>query len=185
MQVITVSGAIVTQTVTTMPTAAKNNPPKDNGGGSVSTGAIAGATVGSVAGFALITGAVLFFLRRRRNNDGDVDYAADGESASKRSSPKRNVSVLSKMGLLEKTQPVHVPNRNSTHTGDSVGVSPVSERRSSHPMFYDQRLNPNALMVNDNGSRSSVLTMQDNRDYTRTLGVSYLFAFQGLVYFTC
>lgn len=45
-----------------------------------------------------------------------------------------------------------------------------SERRSSRPLVYDQRLNPSALFANfDNGSRVS---MQDGADYSRPLGVA-------------
>lgn len=77
--------------------------------------------------------------------------------------------------------------RNSAlfNHGNSVGPSPVSpigafdrdaedDRRNSRPLVYDQRLNPAALMQNwqHNGSRASVGTMQDQRDYSRPLGVT-------------
>ena len=43
-------------------------------------------------------------------------------------------------------------------------------RRSSQPLVYDQRLNPSALFgAHDNGSRVS---MQDNADYSRPLGIA-------------
>lgn len=46
----------------------------------------------------------------------------------------------------------------------------AGERRPSRPMVYDQRLNPSALFANhDNGSRVS---MQDQQDYSRPLGVA-------------
>jgi len=62
------------------------------------------------------------------------------------------------------------------------GVSPVSplgsthdehdgSRRYSRPMVYDQRLNPSALFANAEGNGSRV-SMQDQRDYSRPLGVA-------------
>jgi hypothetical protein len=39
--------------------------------------------------------------------------------------------------------------------------------------MYDQRLNPNALMVIDNGSRASLNTLDDHRDYGRMLKVCH------------
>lgn len=47
-------------------------------------------------------------------------------------------------------------------------------RRNSRPMVYDQRLNPHAIMQNWelNGSRGSLGTLQDQRDYSRPLNVT-------------
>jgi len=66
--------------------------------------------------------------------------------------------------------------------GGGGGVSPVSplgsthdehdgSRRYSRPMVYDQRLNPSALFANAEGNGSRV-SMQDQRDYSRPLGVA-------------
>jgi len=94
---------------------------------------------------------------------------------------QRNTSVHSKAGLLgEKSgYPPTIQTRFSTHdlgisshegSGTSP-VSPMSERRMSKPLVYDQRLNPNALMANDNGSHTSLRTLDDHRDYGRMLKV--------------
>jgi len=54
--------------------------------------------------------------------------------------------------------------------GGNGSQEAVSERRASRPFVYDQRLNPSALFANhDNGSRVS---MQDQQDYSRPLGVA-------------
>lgn len=62
----------------------------------------------------------------------------------------------------------------------SDNTSPMAERRTSRPAVSDQRLNPNAFMQHDDGSRTSVNTMQDNRDYTRTLNVSVYMQFSSI-----
>jgi hypothetical protein len=108
----------------------------------------------------------------------------------------RNVSVLSKAGLLSRGAQPSMNERddeqyaatggNSTRHSmlfgpSTEGVSPISplgsshgdssgSRRPSKPMVYDQRLNPSALFINSeaNGSR---ISMQDQQDYSRPLGV--------------
>lgn len=65
----------------------------------------------------------------------------------------------------------------STTGEDAAPVSPIgssqdtgSERRTSRPLVYDQRLNPSALFAHhDNSSRVS---MQDQQDYSRPLGLA-------------
>ncbi|KAK8202240.1 hypothetical protein M8818_005767 [Zalaria obscura] len=104
----------------------------------------------------------------------------------------RNASVLSKAGLLSSTRATdnekHFDGHNDstrqstllgTDTATDSPVSPVGgpfevQRRNSRPMVYDQRLNPAAIMQNwqANSSRNSVGTMQDQRDYSRPLGVT-------------
>lgn len=75
-------------------------------------------------------------------------------------------------------------NRRQSGMNQTNGPSPTSpivfdgdsqlSRRNSRPLVYDQRLNPQAIMSNweANGSRASVGTMQDQRDYSRPLGVT-------------
>jgi len=140
---------------------------------STSGGTIAGAVIGSLLGIALI-GALLFwfFFWRKRNDNKPNDTEAAGKA------PQRNTSTMSRTGLLGKSEkPPHPPvatqvKRSSTQAlENSDSTSPASDRRNSRPLFYDQRLNPSALMDLDNGSHTSILTIEDNRDYTRTLNV--------------
>lgn len=175
VQTMTVSGVVVTQTVTSMSTP----PPTllESQKKSSSAGTIAGAVVGALAGLALV-GAFLFwflFWRRRNQNENQAESSA----GTSRSPPRRNTSTLSRTGLLKSERDVLPPvvtatSRNSRNLDylDHESISPISERRNSRPLYYDQRLNPSALMVHDNGSHSSFMTMEDNRDYTRTLNVS-------------
>lgn len=201
-RVVTISGAPVTQTVTSTPIAtAAGADTQDAVRKGVSGGTVAGAVIGAVVGVALLFLGGIFIWRKRRNDADDNDV----ESPSKPRSPKRmerNISVLSKTGLLaaagagagdaEKNYDDPLPyintaghNRNSTYgQGEPGGRSPVSPagvagsdglaRRDSRPLFYDQRLNPAALMQHweNNGSRTSIGTMQDQRDYSRPLNVT-------------
>ncbi|PPJ54731.1 hypothetical protein CBER1_06859 [Cercospora berteroae] len=193
----TISGAVVTQTVTSTPVAA----PESNDGqqplhrsDGMSAGTIAGIVIGILAAFAIL-GAALFFCWRRRKQDSTED--GDGAAVAGGKRLGRNVSVLSKAGLLARTQPSMGEHddsyyvtpatgqnsvRHSMMFGPSAGegVNPASplgsshgsdnSRRMSKPMVYDQRLNPSALFANAeaNGSR---ISMQDQQDYSRPLGV--------------
>lgn len=196
-EVTTISGSAVTQTVTSTPVGMAPNdqgsdPPKLERTG-LSAGAIAGVVVGVLLGVAVLALAA-FLLWRRRNN-------GDAEGGGSSGSPKRKGSVLSRAGLLGGGRPQSMSENNydETHSADAVtrsnsirnsmmfgsggvgdGVAPAgpltsssetsSEKRHSKPMVYDQRLNPSALFAHhDNGSRVS---MQDQQDYSRPLGIS-------------
>ncbi|KAF2219052.1 hypothetical protein BDZ85DRAFT_60461 [Elsinoe ampelina] len=194
-QVVTVSGAIVTQTVTSTPrartsgTAADNLTERPAQSNSPSGGVIAGAVVGSLAGLAFILLALFFLWRRRRQED---DRRSSGSSRI-----NRNASVLSKAGLLatgrnnttadpEKSmeEPRYGSQRQSalydppespvSAPGGVYDASSHASRRNSRPLVYDQRLNPAAIMQDweGNGSRTSIGTMQDQRDYSRPLGIA-------------
>ncbi|KAI7343256.1 hypothetical protein KC354_g15772 [Hortaea werneckii] len=190
VRVVTLSGARVTETVTTTPmvtpgAAAQADSQSVQKG--LSDGAIAGAVVGSLLGVAaIVLGAFLLWRRKKQDN-----VAAGAENPGGMSKMKRNVSILSKTGLLSRVtekeydEPLYNTTANNSvrHSmmfgagGSGDGISPVSplgsshdsQRRHSRPMVYDQRLNPSALFANhDNGSRISI---QDNNDYSRPLGV--------------
>jgi cell wall integrity and stress response component len=161
VQVVTLGGSVITQTVTTsLPTMGQDKvTPKSKTGSTI--GIAIGAAVGAVLA---VLAAVFGCLWYRRRQDPMLD------SSSSTLFPRRNISVLSKTGLLG--------TRTSTQALDTYeSTSPTSERRNSRPLVFDQRLNPSAFMTHDDGSRTSVLTMQDERDYTRTLNVCHgLFA---------
>lgn len=199
----TISGAVVTQTVTSTPViapGANDNISVQRSDG-LSGGAIAGTVVGVLAGVALVAALIFLLCRRKRNNTAtETSGTAAGSSHGSKKNMTRNVSVLSKAGLLSRGATHSMTERDdeaytATTGGNSVrhsmlfgpsgeGVSPVSPLGSSHgeassggrrpskPMVYDQRLNPSALFINpeSNGSRVS---MQDTQDYSRPiLGVT-------------
>jgi hypothetical protein len=194
--VTAISGAVVTQTVTSTPVAAPITNPEQlpvHKSDKLDGGAIAGIVIGTLAGLALlIAAAILLWRRKMQSRDAEEGGSGGGKNLG------RNVSVLSKAGLLARTRHSMGDRENDYHgtsqTGgqNSVrhsmmfapdaanGVSPTSplgsshgsdnSRRMSRPMVYDQRLNPSALFANPeaNGSR---ISMQDQQDYSRPLGV--------------
>lgn len=120
---------------------------------------------------AAVIGGIFFLLWRRRRQQRD----ADGQSGV-----QRNVSTMSKNGLLRSEKVPQYPpqiatniRRNSRMMQDTDSISPVSgsDRRSSRPYILDQRLNPSAIMTLDNHSRGSFVSLDDSRDYGRTLNV--------------
>ncbi|KAH7061193.1 Wsc4-like protein [Macrophomina phaseolina] len=173
--VVTVGGSVVTQTVTSSPSLAGAESGTGSGGSSVSGGQIAGAVIGGLAGLALIAAAVVWFLlrirRRQEQQAGDAEGGSTGGVT-----PQRNVSTLSRTGLLrsgEKDYTATLPPINTTRQSSdpSDTITPISERRNSRPLFHDQRLNPQPFLSLDNGSHASIISIEDNRDYTRTLNV--------------
>lgn len=179
---MTVSGAVQTRYITSTPseTAAASGSTAEfhQESSGLSSGAVAGLTVGVIAATAL---AALFLFccwrrRKREKESGGIN---------------RNTSVLSKAGLLRHASDTGSPVRpasayipSSAPRLDtqipSIGISgPPSaagsgmlERSDSRPLFRDQRLNPNALMLHNDASRTSVGTLQDDKDYSRPLEVS-------------
>ncbi|GME40959.1 hypothetical protein GTA08_BOTSDO00544 [Neofusicoccum parvum] len=130
--------------------------------------------IGGLAGLALIAGAVVWALMLMRRKQ--EQQARDAESANGGVTPQRNVSTLSRTGLLrsgEKDYTATLPPINTTRQSSdpSDTITPISERRNSRPLFHDQRLNPEQFMSLDNGSHASIISIEDNRDYTRTLNV--------------
>ena len=161
----------------------------------LSRGGIAGIAIGCIVAVVCVGLVVFFYLRHRRNSGNDVERPSGGRFSPVRSwLPGRQASVLSRTGLLS-SDPAHATTERpdlyvNTSQGQmsrrpSVGASVMmgesapqsastatAERRNSRLIYVDQRLNPNALMLGDNGSQTSLGTIQDNRDYTRPLGVS-------------
>lgn len=191
----------MTQTVTSTPTTGSQQDlsafqVQQKG---LSGGAIAGIVIGVLAGLALILLGIFFLWRRHRRAEQEAAIAAGaGINEKGKRSPRRNVSVLSKAGLIgagaagahdsrdkDFDEPINTGTNSQRHSmlfgagANAEGVSPVSpleqtnsndSRRFSRPLVYDQRLNPSALFAShDNGSRVS---MQDGADYSRTLGVT-------------
>lgn len=191
----TISGAVVTQYVTATPSVVpsdtSNQAPVETQHKRLSGGAIAGIVIGVLAGIALLAAAAFFLWRRQRGNGTDPENSVAGSKKGM----TRNVSVLSKAGLLTLGNRTSMGERDrddiyvTPATGQNSvrhsmlftgfdGVEATSPLDSSHSndsgksaraMVYDQRLNPSALFANhENGSRISI---QDQQDYSRPLGV--------------
>ncbi|KAK5127887.1 hypothetical protein LTR85_005004 [Meristemomyces frigidus] len=162
VRVVTISGAIVTQTVTSTPmVVASSNPDSAQlQRKRLSGGAIAGIVIGSLLGVAaLLFGAFLLWRRRKQNRDAE-DADVDAGAGHRPNSPRRTTSVLSKTGLLSRGRPASVTEKDlddplyvNTHTGNNSvrhsmmfaaggageGVSPVSPLGSSHENDSERR----------------------------------------------
>lgn len=81
---------------------------------------------------------------------------------------------MSQLGLVNDDKAKGVPRISAgmwpaaDAPGDSA-ASPERDRRGSRAKVVDQRLDPSALWnpLNDNSSRVSVRSLQDDRDYSR------------------
>ncbi|RDI81522.1 hypothetical protein Vi05172_g8462 [Venturia inaequalis] len=158
----------ITVTYTCNAIPASPNTSRKNG---IAPGYVAAAVIAGLLGLVFIVAGIWLFMRRKENKDGEKGF----QGGSSRDM-QRNISVHSKAGLLANRN--GVPAINTRNSGQplmddaATTVSPVSERRKSQPLIWDQRLNPNALMANDNGSKTSLNTIDDHRDYGRTLQVT-------------
>ncbi|KAF2400778.1 hypothetical protein EJ06DRAFT_521476 [Trichodelitschia bisporula] len=168
VQVITVSGSAVTQTVTSTPSSGQAL--QKTHSSKPATGIIVAATIGSILGL-LALAVLVFFLRRMRKR---AQQTGGGYESSSGGLMNRNTSVHSKSGLLASASSVPRLTVRGVDSSPSSGspVDPMAERRHSRPMFFDSRLDPNALLAHDNGSRTSVRTIEDSRDYTRPLKIT-------------
>lgn len=176
VEVVTVSGAVVTQTIVSIQSL-RAEAASDDPRPVVAPEVIAGSVVGGVVGLLLVMGFVVWLFWFRRRHAGD-QFASDGLGGSSRGSPRRTTSMVSKTGLLSTPEKAYhlsaVAGRRGSGFGIDIPTSPTAfgEQQNSRPVVCDQRLNPYAVMMElDNGSSLSIGTIQDNRDYTRTLNV--------------
>ncbi|KIV90744.1 hypothetical protein, variant 2 [Exophiala mesophila] len=178
--VTTVTGEIRTVIVTPSPTVSSDanlGQPSAGGGGGTNVGKVVGIVLGVVLGvIAIIALAIWLWLRRRRQDNPDSPrpessfMARTGDSSSSNNIPSRQVSQMSSAGLLGNKAP-----RINTF-GMPAGTDPRSADTASsgfdrRSVGTDQRLNPYALYIHDEG-RVSDVSLQDNQDYSRQLRVA-------------
>ena len=87
---------------------------------------------------------------------------------------------MSEAGLIDKNPRVITTGLPMASNGNSAGTSVSQSNRYS--AGTDIRLNPNALYAQAESQHSSV-SLQDNRDYSRQLQVSFLFSFFLFLFF--
>ncbi|KAF2751260.1 hypothetical protein M011DRAFT_455299 [Sporormia fimetaria CBS 119925] len=157
-------GRVSVITITYVPTAPAA--PESNKG--TNAGAIAGGVIGGLVALAAIVGGVVFFLRRRRRQQQPLGEEDGGVGRH------TNAGLIRSEKNTRYPPPIATTNtRRSSRLMETESGSPVSgsERRHSRPYIFDQRLNPSAIMIHDNDSRGSVVSLDDGRDYGRTLNV--------------
>ncbi|KAL5379816.1 hypothetical protein PMIN06_011362 [Paraphaeosphaeria minitans] len=166
---------VITQTILVTPTATPQNELTQKS--KSNNGAIVGGVVGGVGALAVIVAGVFFLLWRRRKQR-EADNGESGDQSA--SGVHRYASTMSKSGLLRGEKQPEYPapiatsfNRRHSRTLDQESISPISasDRRNSSFRIADQRLNPSTIFVFDNTSRASVGSLDDSRDYHRTLNV--------------
>lgn len=175
----TVTGEVRTVVVTPSPTATSDanlGQPSAGGGGS-NVGKVVGIVLGVVLGvIAVIALAIWLWLRRRRQNNSDSPrpestfMARTGDSASSNNVPSRQVSQMSSAGLLGNKAP-RINTSGMPAGSDPRSADTTSSNFDRRSVGTDQRLNPYALYIHDEG-RVSDVSLQDNQDYSRQLRVS-------------
>ena len=127
-------------------TAATNTHSSNSG---LSSGAVAGVAVGSVAGFGAVLALLLVFIcTKRRQNRNSRDSSMNNLMVEDRNSKG---SIIK--GFFYGT---HSPTL-------SAGSSNTPQRM---PTFTDNRMKP-GTMIYPNGNRDSSVSLQDNEDYSR------------------
>jgi cell wall integrity and stress response component len=104
-RVVTISGEVVTQTVTSTPMVVPDRQSAEaNKSDDLSGGAIAGIVIGVLALLALLALAAFFLWRHHRNQkDPNNPHGYPEMATAANPRPRRNVSVLSKVGLLARS----------------------------------------------------------------------------------
>ena len=188
-RIVTISGEAVTETVTSTPMVvapAHEDTETPSSSTSLSGGAIAGIVIAVLAFLALLA-LVIFLLWRRRRHTADPDsphgYPEMATAANPR--PRRNVSVLSKVGLLARSHhdpppdedaepPSAVPSHSARHsaffaagaTSGSGGVSPSSplgpQSQSSNSLYQmDSRHHSKPLVYDQRLNPSALFAHAD------------------------
>ncbi|KAN0106138.1 hypothetical protein V8E51_009014 [Hyaloscypha variabilis] len=155
-------------TITVMPTAtgsSQNDLSQKSSGGGLGTGGAVGLTIGLVALIAIISALAWFLLRRKRQQDAELN------NVSRRGS-------TAGLGALGGPIPSRTMSENSRYVLGTDGRQVVETwepgdgpgSRRSRLMPVDPRLDPFAPVYQRNGenkSRESVNTLRDDHDYSR------------------
>ncbi|ETI23213.1 hypothetical protein G647_05011 [Cladophialophora carrionii CBS 160.54] len=181
--VTTVTGEVRTVVVTPSPAASSDatlGQSSTDGGGGVSTGKVVGIVLGVALGIGILIGIAVYLWFRRRHNKlqeqrgpetAFVPRAGDGSPPN--IVPSRQVSQMSTAGLLGSKAPrintsMGILGSDLRSADPTISSNSASDRRS---LGTDQRLNPYALYMSEQGRVSNV-SLQDNQDYSRQLRVS-------------
>ncbi len=146
--------------MTAAPTATGANGESVGGSGGLQTGAIVGIVIGVVGGLAVLAGfAWLWFAKRRKHEEEEKRL---GSSMGGAGSP--GTTATPRTGEASETR------FGPGSTGPAAGAWDSSNKRRSHLMPVDPRLDPFAKGIyagDQNRSRESFNSLQDNQDYSR------------------
>ena len=154
-RVVTISGEVVTQTVTSTPMVAPDRQSAEAGkSDDLSGGAIAGIVIGVLALLALLALAIFFLWRHHRNKqDPNNPHGYPEMATAANPRPRRNVSVLSKVGLLA---------RSGHYSGADDDNNELNSAGPSHSARHSALYAAGAAGANDGVSPSSPLGPQSN-----------------------
>ncbi|KIW71396.1 hypothetical protein PV04_03570 [Phialophora macrospora] len=180
--VTTVTGEVRTVVVTPTPAASSDATlgQSSTGGGGVSTGKVVGIVLGVALGIGILIGIAVYLWFRRRHRRMQEERGPEttfvprtGDSSPSNNVPSRQVSQMSTAGLLGPKAPrintsVGLLGNDLRSAVPTISSTSASDRRS---VGTDQRLNPYALYMSEQGRISNV-SLQDNQDYSRQLRVA-------------
>lgn len=163
---LTITGEVRTVTITpTEPPRATASLERDDAPNFWSqTGKVVGLFVGLA--LLIILSMLAFFLwHRRRQRPQSGSGAANARASYPTPPPSRS---LSEFGLLHENRTTLVE-KDMTDHWDQPMATTTADKRSSRARIVDQRLDPRAIWSSefDNMSRSSIPSLQDDRDYSR------------------
>lgn len=185
-RIVTISGEAVTETVTSTPMVvapAHEDTETPSASSSLSGGAIAGIVIAVLAFLALLALVIFLLWRRRRhtaNPDSPHGYPEMATAANPR--PRRNVSVLSKVGLLARSH--HDPTPDDDAEPSSAGPS----HSARHSAFFaagatsgSDGVSPSSPLGPQSQASNSLYQMDSRRHskplvYDQRLNPSALFA---------
>ncbi|GAB7333556.1 hypothetical protein MBLNU13_g05131t1 [Cladosporium sp. NU13] len=185
-RIVTISGEAVTETVTSTPMVvpAHEDTEIPSSSNSLSGGAIAGIVIAVLAFLALLALVIFLLWRRRRHNSTNPDnphgYPEMATAANPR--PRRNVSVLSKVGLLARSH--HDPTPDDDAEPSSAGPS----HSARHSAFFaagaasgSDGVSPSSPLGPQSQASNSLYQMDSRRHskplvYDQRLNPSALFA---------
>lgn len=161
MTTIIVGGTVRTVTATPAPSDPNDEAQIRNQSSGLQGGAVAGIVVGIVGGLAVIAAFLwLWFSRRRRREVDEVKGLGDPIGGG--SSPRTLATP--------KTSEINENRFTPGSTGPAAAAWDTSNKRRSHLMPIDPRLDPFAKGIytsDQNRSRESFNSLQDNHDYSR------------------